>query len=176
MPVRIRELEAADLVRLGEIDRSEHVRFLYVHEQGELRRIEQEIDIPTWPEAMLAEMRERLAEKLAAGGVLVGALDGDRLVGAAVLGGKRLGALGNQLEVAFLYVSNGYRRQGLARRLLDDLARRARARGASQLYISASETDSAIGFYLDYGCEPAEEIDPELFALEPKDIHLTFDL
>ena len=51
-----------------------------------------------------------------------------------------------------------------------------RERGAEQLYISASETDSAIGFYLAYGCRLAERLDPELRALEPNDIHLVCDL
>jgi hypothetical protein len=59
---------------------------------------------------------------------------------------------------------------------MDELCRRARGRGAEQLYISASDTESAVGFYLGYGCRPAERVDPELFALEPTDIHLTLDL
>jgi ribosomal protein S18 acetylase RimI-like enzyme len=78
--------------------------------------------------------------------------------------------------MAFLYVSNGYRRQGIARRLMDEVSRIARERGARRLYISATETESAVGFYLDYGCKLAESVDPALFALEPTDIHLTFDL
>ena len=55
-------------------------------------------------EAAIAGDKERLAPKLAAGGVLLGAFDGDRLVGVAVLGGEFLGTRANQLGLAFLYV------------------------------------------------------------------------
>lgn len=78
--------------------------------------------------------------------------------------------------MAFLYVSNGYRRPGLAAELMDELCRRARERGAEQLYVSASDTESAIGCYLSYGWRLGEQVDPELAALEPTDIHLTLEL
>jgi ribosomal protein S18 acetylase RimI-like enzyme len=125
---------------------------------------------------MIVEAEEMLAPKLAAGGVLVGAFAGETLVGVAVLGGELIGAGANQLQMAFLYVSNGCRRRGIARVLLDDVCLRARQRGARQLYISATETESALGFYLDYGCRLADTVNPALYALEPTDIHLTFDL
>jgi len=174
--VRIEELSAGELDRIREIDRSEQARFKYVYDHGELRPVEINHDIPAWSDAMVAELKEMLAPKLAAGGVLLGALDDERLVGAAVLGGERIGRRSDQLQMAFLYVSNGYRRRGVARALMDEVCRRARERGARRLYISAAETESAVGFYLDYGCRLAESVDPALFALEPTDIHLTLDL
>jgi GNAT superfamily N-acetyltransferase len=176
MAVRVEELPPSDLDRIGEIDRSEQVRFKYVYDHGELRPVEINHDIPPWSDAMVAEAKEMLAPKLAAGGVLLGALDGDQLVAVAVLGGERIGSRADQLQMAFLYVSDGYRRRGIARGLMDEVCRRARDRGARQVYISAAETESAVGFYLDYGCRLAEHVDPELFALEPSDIHLTLDL
>jgi predicted GNAT superfamily acetyltransferase len=100
--VRIRELRADELDRMGEIDRSESVRVLYVHEHGELRPVEVDLEIPTWDEAETAEAKERLAPKLAAGGVLLGAFDGERLVGVGVLGGELIGIRSNQVELAFL--------------------------------------------------------------------------
>jgi hypothetical protein len=52
----------------------------------------------------------------------------------------------------------------------------ARERGARLLYISATPSDSAIGFYTSCGARPAARVDPELFALEPEDIHLALPL
>jgi ribosomal protein S18 acetylase RimI-like enzyme len=156
--VRIEELRPSELGRIREIDRSESVRFKYVYDRGELRPVEINHQIPTWTEAMIVEAEEMLAPKL------------------AVLGGEFTGAGANQLQMAFLYVSNGYRRRGIAGALLDDLCLRARQRGAEQLYISATETESALGFYLGYGCRLADAVNPALYALEPTDIHLTFDL
>ncbi len=59
---------------------------------------------------------------------------------------------------------------------MDEICRLARRRGAKQLYISATQTESAVGFYLRYGCRLAEAVDPALYELEPKDIHLMLDL
>jgi ribosomal protein S18 acetylase RimI-like enzyme len=175
--VRVRELKAADLDRIREIDRSESVRTLYVHEQGQLQAVETDLEIPTWGEARVEQEKKRLTPKLEAGGVLLGALDGDQLVGVAALGGEFIGIRSNQLEVAFLYVNNGHRGRRIAKELMDELCRRARERGAEQLYVSSSDTESAIRFYLRYGCRPAERVDPALAAEnEPTDIPLTLDL
>jgi ribosomal protein S18 acetylase RimI-like enzyme len=176
MDIRVQELPAADLDRIREIDRSENARFKYVYEAGELRPVEINHRIPTWSAAMVAEAKEMLEPKLAAGGVLLGASVDGKLIGVAVLGGEFIGARSHQLQMAFLYVSNGYRRWGVASRLMDELCLRARARGAEQLYISATETESAVGFYLRYGCRLAGTVDPMLYELEPTDIHFTLDL
>jgi GNAT superfamily N-acetyltransferase len=147
-----------------------------VYDHGELRPVEINHAIPTWGESMVAEAKVMLAPKLEAGGVFLGAFVAGKLVGVAVLGGERIGARSDQLQMAFLYVSNGYRRRGIATGLMDEVCRRARQNGARQLYISATETESAVGFYLGYGCRLAETVDAALYELEPADIHLTLDL
>lgn len=86
----IEELDRGDLDRFREMDRSETARFLHVREGDELRRVEANLDLPTWSEDDLARVKDRLAPKLAAGGILLGALDGDRLAGAAVLAGDEV--------------------------------------------------------------------------------------
>ena len=164
------EMDAADLGRIREIDRSESVRRKHVYDRGELRPVEINHEIPRWSEEMVAEATEMLAPKLAAGGVLLGAFAGDTLVGVAVLGGDFIGAQSNQLQLVFLYVSNSFRRRGIARQLMDEVCLCARSRGAKQLYISATETESAVGFYFRYGCQLAEAVDPVLYELEPADI------
>jgi hypothetical protein len=44
------------------------------------------------------------------------------------------------------------------------------------LYISATPSENTINFYLRSGCRVTAQLDPELFALEPKDIHLECDV
>jgi ribosomal protein S18 acetylase RimI-like enzyme len=173
--VNVEELPLDQLDRIAEIDRSETATALYRVVDGGLVREEVHIEVPTWGEE-LERAKELLRWKLAGGGALLGIEDEGRLVAVAALGGRFLGERGHQLELAFLYVSNGYRRRGLARSLMDECARRARERGAEQLYVSASDMDSAIGFYLAYGCRLADRVDPGLYALEPDDIHLVLDL
>jgi GNAT superfamily N-acetyltransferase len=116
--VRVEELR--DPARIREIDRSESVSTLYVHEDGELRAIDADLELPGWDEAELARLTARLAGLLEAGRVVLGAFEGDELVGAAALAGA---------ELAFLYVSRSHRGRGVAKRLLDDVALRA-GRGA----------------------------------------------
>jgi len=48
----------------------------------------------------------------------------------------------------------------------------ARTRGARQMYVSATPSENTIHFYQRRGCLLAALPDPELFALEPEDIHL----
>ena len=43
---------------------------------------------------------------------------------------------------------------------------------SDKLYVSATPSENTILFYLSFGCKLASEVDPELFALEPEDIHL----
>jgi hypothetical protein len=44
------------------------------------------------------------------------------------------------------------------------------------MYVSSTPSSSAVGFYIAQGCKLVEEVDPELYALEPDDIHLILDL
>lgn len=164
--MRVEELR--DPARIREIDRSESVSTLYVHEDGELRAIDADLELPGWDEAELARLTARLAGLLEAGRVVLGAFEGDELVGAAALAGA---------ELAFLYVSRSHRGRGVAKRLLDDVAARARARGAARLVVSASDTESSIRFYLGRGFRPLSPPDPDLAAGNPAtDIQLVLDL
>lgn len=48
----------------------------------------------------------------------------------------------------------------------------ARAMGAERLYVSATPSRRTIDFYLRLGFTVSPSPDPELYALEPEDIHL----
>ena len=61
---------------------------------------------------------------------------------------------------------------GLARQLLRMVVAMAEEHGAEELYVSATESESAVGFYLSQGFRPTDKPDPHLFELEPKDIHM----
>ncbi|MDN7425526.1 hypothetical protein QZM72_04135 [Burkholderia sp. AU45388] len=75
---------------------------------------------------------------------------------------------------------DGYRMvppEGMPRRTAaerDALSARplARAMGAARLYVSATPSRRTIDFYLRLGFTVNPSPDPELYALEPEDIHL----
>jgi GNAT superfamily N-acetyltransferase len=82
----------------------------------------------------------------------------------------------NQLQLDLMYVSRAYRRQGIGTRILSFLSEEARIRGAQSLYISSTETRSAVSFYQSQGSEVTGELDVELYTKEPKDIHMVKEL
>lgn len=174
--IEIRLLARSELDRIREIDRSEHVTGIYVIEKGNLRFIPQDNYVPNWTEEQHQTHIKMLAPKLQGEGKLIGALDDEKLVGVAVLGNDWLDEEKTMLQMAFLYVSNSYRGLGIARKLMDQICLHARTRGALQIYVSATETISAVHFYQRYGCKLVDQVHPELFALEPLDIHMVLEL
>ena len=173
-----RHLSSAELHYIGDIDRSEQVRFGYLIDDGHLTEIEVNRDVPGWhPEgdddhtisAKIAFCRDQMD----LGAAAIGAFSGSQLVGLGVLLPRFRGLMEN---LAVLYVSRDYRRKGIAVTLIEGLFAIAKERGAATVYVSATPSESAVGFYRRQGFELAEEIDPELYALEPEDIHMVKSL
>lgn len=175
----VRKLGLGDLGLIARIDRSEHVEVVYAVVDGQLtERAVLMADIPSWdPEG---EGPHSVADKVAfcspivaGGAVLFGAFEGERLLGLAVIDNAfepRLAWL------AFLHVTREARRRGAASALWDAAVHEAVTAGAESLYVSATPTGSAVGFYLSRGCTLADPVHPALYAGEPDDIHLTRSL
>ena len=75
-------------------------------------------------------------------------------------------------QLAYLHVSDGYRAWGIGGRLSDELERVARAAGDALLVVSATPSVSTVRFYQGRGFEPMAEPLPELYELEPEDVHM----
>ena len=169
-------MPASELGRLAEIDRSEHLTRLYTYRCGVLEARAVDEAVPTWSAEgarSVAGMVRAFQPILEHGGRLVGAFDGAALAGLAIYRPRLSADVGN---LALLHVSRAHRRQGVASRLTAEVARLARADGARRLYVSATPSNSAVGFYRSLGFEPTDAPNPELFALEPDDIHMTLEL
>jgi GNAT superfamily N-acetyltransferase len=167
--IEIRELARGELTRAYDIDDSDDGDAIYVVTGACLQATPLEVHRPRRTPEQWNHFITAWERILAAGGAVYGALLGDRLVGVAVLR-PRLTAARAQLQS--LFVSRAYRRQGVARRLVEAVERRAHAGGARELYVSAMPSVPAVGFYLAQGFRPTEEVDPDLFAQEPEDIHM----
>lgn len=169
----LRELSEGELERIREIDRRETVRVGYRVEDGELIAEPVHWDVPNWSEEFPAHSHERIIASvgatLATGGTAFGAFDGSRLVGLATY---RPRLTETMALLAQLHVSQYYRRRGIASALLDAVIDLAVRDGAQALYVSATPSGSAIGFYLAHGFALAQRPHPELYELEPEDIHL----
>jgi GNAT superfamily N-acetyltransferase len=174
--MRVERLRSAEVDRVASIDRSEHVDLQYRVIDGELQQVPATItEVPAWdpwgsgPHSVAAET-EFCTSALARGGVLLGALHAERTAGLAIIVPRFEPPMA---WLAFLHVSRPDRRKGAAQALWSAAVEIALEAGATSIYVSATPTESAVGFYLRQGCRLAEPAHPDLFALEPDDIHLT---
>lgn len=169
----IRPLERHEFSKVREIDVTETGDVIFHKINGEIVPVEHHWQRRPWSEARCQEIILDWHGAVDGGGVVLGALDGDKLVGEAVLL-PRLTETMAQLQ--YLHVSRACRRQGVARRLTEEIIRLARESGAEALYVSATETPSAQGFYRSMGFMPTDTPHPRLLELEPNDIHMTMRL
>ena len=177
--VEVKRLRPEDVELVRDIDRSEHVDVQYAVVDGRL--VEQPPiieDVPPWSregtgEHSVAGHIASCTAVLEGGGVLFGAFDGPEVAGLAIVNPSFEPPLA---WLAFLHVSRPHRRKGAGRALWNAAADLARQEGATSMYVSATPTGSAVGFYQRQGCGLADPVHPELFAHEPEDIHLTYRL
>ncbi len=172
--VEVREMAAGDLERIREVDRSEHVTLQFVREDAALRTEAVDWDVPRWPEQgpddfSVRGLVDQWSPLLAEGGTLLGAFSGESLVGFAIL---RPELSPGVAELVALYVDQGARRRGVAGLLTDEVERLARRAGAGSIFVSATPSESAVGFYRSRGFRLALEVNDELAAREPDDIQM----
>jgi predicted N-acetyltransferase YhbS len=172
----LRELLREEIEQVWNIDRSEVIEGLYHLEDGTLVLRRQHIEVSGWPPGEAEKYTPILLDCFDRGGWFYGAFDDARLVGVVVLENRFIGRNKDQLQLKFLHVSHSYRNRGLGAKLFKLATITARERGARRLYISATPSENTINFYTRLGCTIAEEPDPELFELEPEDIHLELQI
>jgi hypothetical protein len=177
--MQVRRLRAEDVSLVATIDRSEHVDVQYCVIDGELQEIPAAIaEVAPWdptgsgPHSVTAKIAF-CESVIARGGILLGALDHERTVGLAIVHPAFEPPLA---WLAFLHVSRPDRRRGAAQALWNVATAIVVANGAESIYVSATPTESAVGFYLRQGCRLAHPVHPDLFAVEPEDIHLVRSL
>ena len=176
--IQIRHLYVHEAHTIADIDRSEHITLGYRFQDGKLSTEEVDWHVPRWTDDGMAEFNlggriEDLQTKIDSGYKVLAAFDDDAMVGYAVL--REILSEGTA-QLADLFVSRKYRRCGIGTKLVSEAIGLAKAGGAKKLYVSAVPSESAVGFYLKQGFEPTQDVHPELFALEPEDIHMILEL
>ncbi|MBB6272368.1 GNAT superfamily N-acetyltransferase [Pedobacter cryoconitis] len=167
----------ADVVsKLNEIDRSEFIDVLYHLDEDKLNEAPAHYEYAGWTTEELKEIQQQYILELTSGGMAVGAFENDLLVGFGVLGHRFMGENFDQLPVDLMYVSRNFRRQGIGSEILKMLSAEAKNRGAGYLYVSSTETKSAVSFYSKNGSAVTRVVDEILFNKEPRDIHMVIKL
>jgi GNAT superfamily N-acetyltransferase len=162
--VEIRRLAPTELSRVVEIDRTERIDLIYEQRGTELVERRGNWSAPAWDrdgrgEHSVEAQRHALERYADAGGIALGAFSGGRLVGIGVI-------------VPHLHVSEAFRAAGIGSRLCDDLELMVRGAGDSEMVVSATPSENTVRFYLGRGYELMAEPLPELFELEPEDVHM----
>ncbi len=172
--VEVRRLERDELARVAEIDRSEHIDVLYTQVGERLVERRGHWDAPPWisegdgEHSVQAKVRE-LRGYLDVGGVALGAFVGERLVAiGVVVPHLRPGTA----QLAFLHVSAPWRSTGVGSTVSAQLEDVARSAGAAEMVVSATPTANTVRFYRGRGFAPTDAPLPELFELEPDDVHM----
>jgi GNAT superfamily N-acetyltransferase len=159
--ITMRRMNIAELERIAEVDRSEHVTQYYVYQDGGLERKDVDWRVGRWSagelEANLAAWRP-LVDR---GGTMFGAFEDADLVGFAIYRPHLTPDMG---QFAVLYVSRDYRHQGIGATLTEEVVGLARADGARKLYVSATPSVSTVEFYRRHGFDVTSEPHPELLA------------
>lgn len=174
MACEYRTLDADELGRLRELDRSEHITTVYTTDGTTLVPHAVDWHDPGWLDGSgdhsFAHMIEFCRGHLEAGARALGCFVTDGpLVG---LGVMTLEIEPGVAQLAFLHVSCAYRRLGIASELVDRLVDWAGDEGAREIYVSATPSESAVSFYQRAGFRITDRPNPALLALEPEDIHL----
>ena len=176
MTATIRRLRRDELDAIWSVDRGEVIDGFYRVVDGELVLDAAREDVPGWPPGEREKYGPLLLDCFECGGAFWGAFAGDALVGVSVLESRFIGRDEDRLQLKFFYVDRSQRGKGLGRALFDRAADRARALGARSVYVSSIPARNTVDFYLAMGCRLARELDPELYALEPDDVHLELAL
>lgn len=170
------ELPASALPRLAELDRSQNVTTAYRIHDGRLQAYPVDWHAPRWSQERVGGSVAALSAELDAGGTCFAIEADERLAGVAVLGNRPLGSNGSLLELVFLHVTNEQRGRGIGARLFTSAAERARTRGATGLYISATPSKPTVDFYIARGATLSDHPDEDRYTREPDDIHLVLQI
>jgi predicted N-acetyltransferase YhbS len=172
--MNIRLLQRAEIPLIWQIDRREVIDHVYYLRDGKLILEPEHYDMQGWPPGEAEHYTPILLDCYDRGGIFWGVFESDKLIGVTILESKFIGAQQDTLQLKFLHTSHDFRKQGLGTRLFHLAVEKAKALGAKKLYISATPSEHTVNYYMRLGCVLAKEVDPELFALEPEDIHFEY--
>ncbi len=174
--MKYRQLKKHEFERFREIDRREIINQIYYHREGILVLENEFHDVPEWTPKKKQEFIKSFYELHNRGGLVFGAIDGEKIAGISTLDVVFIGKNKDQLNLAGLWVSKEYRKQGIATSLVELAKKKAVELGANKLYVSATPSLNTIEFYKKRGFILTNDVDKKLFEKEPEDIHMELEL
>jgi len=168
--ISIREMKSSEIGRIAEIDRTEHITQYYTLRNGSLEVNDVDWHVGPWDSAKKIKEWIPIAEGYKN---MWGAFDKERLVGFAVY---RSYLTEEMAQFAILHISHEFRKMSIGKRLSEKVLGKARADGKKNIYVTSTPRKSTVDFYQKLGFKLAEQVNEELYELEPDDIHMIMEL
>ncbi len=168
--ITIREMKSVEIHRISEIDRTEHITQYYTLRNGILEVNDVDWHVGPWDSAEKISEWIPIAEDYEN---MWGAFDDEKLVGFAVY---RSHLTEEMAQFAILHISHDFRGMGIGKQLSEKMLERARADGKKQIYVTSTPTKATVDFYRKLGFRLVEQVNRELYKLEPDDIHMIMQL
>lgn len=172
--MKFRELHRKEIDQIWKIDRSESIEYIYIYQNGKLVLQPKQQELHGWPKQTQEKYTPILQDCFNRGGTFYGMFQKNHLAGIAVLEKRLIGKNKDRIQLKFMYVARSYRQQGVGRKLFEKVIEKAKELKARKVYVSATPTENTINFYRKLGFVIAAEVDPNLFELEPNDIHMEY--
>ncbi len=167
-----RALKIEEIDDIWKIDRTEHVDSIYIMNKKAL--IEKNINrtFHGWPPDEDKIYGPILTNCYRNNGFFLGGYEEEKLRAIVVLDTRPIGKKGDTLQLKFLHIDRRYRKKGIGGLLFKKAVEKAKQLNAGRIYISACENKNTVEFYRHMGCKITNDVDDELFKLEPNDIHM----
>jgi GNAT superfamily N-acetyltransferase len=152
-------------------NRHQEVNFCWRNKAGKWL-LQKAPSVEEWNKGDIVSLVDRLTYTLRSGGIMLGALINQYLVGFASIEYDSFGPDYEYIRLSNLYVSYGHRRRGIGRTLFFMACDAARRMGARKLYISAHPAEETQAFFKAVKCVEALHLSRELLSLSPCDRQL----
>lgn len=168
--ITIRKMKSSEVHRISEIDRTEHITQDYKLKDASLEVADVDWHVGPWDSAEKIKEWIPIAEGYEN---MWGAFDKERLVGFAVY---RSHLTDDMAQFAIIHISHEFRKMGIGQKLSEKVLAKARADGKKKIYVTSTPTKATVDFYQKLGFKLAEQVNKELYELEPEDIHMIMQL
>lgn len=171
--IELRPLAQSELELIwSQINRRELITQMYWQHGDELEAYDCHHDVEAWDAKMVAEDRISLNKAYNKGAIFTGAWDAERLVGVCVVSKEPIASFVGARFLKYFYIDADYRGCGIGAKLMQAAKHSVQQLKGNALYISSIPTCNTVDFYISQGAEVLVEPDPDLFELEPEDVHL----
>lgn len=171
-----RELEIEDCDKMQEINPRHYIKNAWRLVDGKRTLVEIDYLEEGWPDGY-ERYHSELVNILKNFGKAYGAFDtNERMLGFVSLKKEHFGESAKYILLDSMFVTYEKRGLGIGRKLFNLCIDQCKQWKVDKIYICAGSAEDTIAFYRSQGCIDAIEINQELYAEDPRDMQLEFEI